>query len=114
MGDGLRGLGTGSTDIKEIKVIQINLNKAHAAHVELLNKINKTNSYIAFVTEPFCYKQKLSIPPKNSTIIPNKRDGHPRAAIFCSKNLILSELDHLGNRDMAVGLIKMDRKHKLC
>ena len=68
------------------------------------------DTYIALVTEPFCYKQKLSLPPKNSVIIPNKREGHPRAAIFCSKNLLLSELDHLGNRDMAVGLITLDKR----
>ena len=62
--DGLEELGAGKLNIKEIKVIQINLNKAHAAQVELLNKINKIKSYIVLVTEPFCYKQKLSLPPR--------------------------------------------------
>ena len=62
------------------------------------------------VTEPFCYKYKLSLPPKKAVVIPNKRTGQPRAAIFCSNNLVMKELDHLSKRDMAVGLIKMDRK----
>ena len=44
-----------------ISVVQVNLNKAHAAHVELLNKINKMETYIALITEPFCYKKKLCI-----------------------------------------------------
>ena len=95
---------------KHLQVIQINLNKAHAAQIELLNKINKLNTYIAFVTEPFCYKYKLSLPPKNSTIIPHKRTGQPRTAIYCSKDLNLSELDHLSNRDMVVGIMRMERK----
>ena len=93
-----------------IPVIQCNLNKAHGAQVELLNKINKLESYIALITEPYCYKYKLSLPPKNSVIIPGKRTGQPRAAIFCSKNIILTELTQLAHRDMAVGLVKMDRK----
>ena len=42
----------------KIQAIQVNLNKAHGAQVELLNKINKLKSYIAFVTEPYCYKKK--------------------------------------------------------
>ena len=54
----------------KIQVIQVNLNKAHGAQVELLNKINKLKSYITFVTEPYCYKKTLSIPPKNSHVLP--------------------------------------------
>ena len=88
------GDGSGSrTDCNltnlNIPIIQCNLNKAHGAQVELLHKINKVQSYIALITEPYCYKYKLSLPPKNSKVIPAKRVGQPRAAIFCSKNLIL-------------------------
>ena len=82
--------GTDSRDRRDshkkslnIPVIQCNLNKAHGAQIELLNKINKLNSYISLITEPYCYKYKLSIPPKNSKIIPSKKTGQPRAAIFC-------------------------------
>ena len=53
---------------------------------------------------------KLSIPPKNSKIIPSKKTGQPRAAIFCSNNLLMTELTQLNHRDMAVGLIKLDNK----
>ena len=50
----------------KIQVIQVNLNKAHGAQVELLNKINKLKSYIAFVTEPYCYKKVLVYPLKTA------------------------------------------------
>ena len=95
-----------------ISVIQVNLNKAHGAQVELLNKINKLETYIAFITEPYCYKKKLSIPPKNSTILvlPSKKHDHPRAAIFASKDIILDEITHLTHRDMAIGITKLDGK----
>ena len=75
-----------------IPIIQCNLNKAHGSQVELLNKINKLESYIALITEPYCYKHKLSIPPKKSITIPGKKTGQLRAAIFCSNNLLMSEL----------------------
>ena len=78
--------------------------------MELLNKINKLETYISLITEPYCYKYKLSIPPKKSVIIPTKRTGQPRAAIFCSNNLLMTELSQLNHRDMAVGLIKLDGK----
>ena len=68
------------------------------------------SSYIALITEPYCYKYKLSNPPKKSIIIPSKRVGQPRAAIFCSNNLLMTELPQLNHRDMAVGLIKLDGK----
>jgi len=66
--------------------------------------------YIALITEPYCYKYKLSIPPKKSISIPNKKAGQPRAAIFCSNNLLMTELTQLNHRDMAVGLIKLENK----
>ena len=104
--------GRRDSQIREINIpiLQCNLNKAHGAQVELLNKINKLKSYIALITEPYCYKYKLSIPPKKSLIIPNKKTGQPRAAIFCSNNLLMTELTSLNHRDMAVGLIKLDNK----
>ena len=108
--------GTDSRDRRDsqkqslnIPIIQCNLNKAHGAQIELLNKINKLKSYISLITEPYCYKYKLSIPPKKSVIIPNKKTGQPRAAIFCSKNLLMTELNQLSHRDIAVGFIKLDK-----
>ena len=92
----------------EISVIQVNLNKAHGAQVELLNKINKLKSYITFVTEPYCYKKSLSIPPKNSHVLPTNRKEHPRAAIFSSKDIIIHEISELCHRDMAIGITKLE------
>ena len=92
----------------KINIIQVNLNKAHGAQVELLNKINKLGSYIAFVTEPYCYKKNLSIPPKNSYVLPTNRKEHPRAAIFSSKDIVINEISELCHRDMAIGIAKME------
>ena len=92
----------------DMNIIQVNLNKAHGDQVELLNKINKLSSYIAFVTEPYCYKKTLSIPPKNSYILPTNRKEHPRAAIFSSKNIEINEISELCNRDMAIGVAKLE------
>ena len=60
---------------QSISIIQVNLNKAHAAHIELLNKINTLETYIALVTEPYCYKKKLCILPKGSNCLPQIKSG---------------------------------------
>ena len=96
-----------------ISVIQVNLNKAHAAQVELLNKMNKRQSYIALIPEPYSFKTRLSIPPKNSFILPTNRENQPRAAIFCSKNIQIYEITELRHRDLAVGLTTLDGKKLL-
>ena len=79
----------------EINIIQVNLNKAHSAQIELLNNINKQTSYIAQVSEPYCYKGKLSLLPSNSTILPTQRSGNPRAALHASKHLAINEINEL-------------------
>ena len=96
--------------MQQINIVQVNLNKAHAAQVELLKKINKLDSYIALLTEPYCYKQKLCMIPRGSNCLPQIRSGHPRACIVSSKNLKLHEINELKHRDMAIGLIKLEGK----
>ena len=100
------GGGTGSQTLPntEISIIQVNLNKAHSAQIELLNTINTQTSYIATITEPYCYKGKLSLLPINSQILPTQRTGSPRAALYASKNLAINEINELTHRDMVVGL----------
>ena len=93
-----------------IEVIQANLNKAHAAQIELLNKINDTDSYIAFITEPSCYKRQLSMLPKNCNYLPQIKTGHPRAAIFASKDIQIHEINELKHRDLTAGLITIEGK----
>ena len=107
LGAGLRQ-GDNNLAPTKISTIQVNLNKAHGAQVELLNKINKLKSYIALVTEPYCYKKSLSIPPKNSHVLPTNRKEHPRAAIFSSKDIIIHEVSELCHRDMAIGITKLE------
>ena len=100
--------GDGKLTPTKINIIQVNLNKAHGAQVELLNKINKLKSYITFVTEPYCYKKCLSIPPKNSHVLPTNRKIHPRAAIFSSQDVVINEISELCHRDMAIGITKLE------
>ena len=96
--------------MQSISIIQVNLNKAHAAQVELLKKTNKLESYIALLTEPYCYKQKLCMTPRGSNCLPQIRSGHPRASIISSKNLKIHEINELKHRDIAIGLIKLQGK----
>ena len=97
------------TNVK-ISVIQVNLNKAHAAQLELLRKINKLKSYIIFATEPYCYKRQLSMLPKNCNYLPQIKTGHPRAAIFASKDIQIHEINELKHRDLTAGLITIEGK----
>ena len=93
-----------------ISVIQTNLNKAHAAQVELMNKLNKLESFIVLASEPYCYRQKLRLRPKKATTIPNLREDRPRAAIFSSTHLNLSEISSLCTRDLAVAIFSRQTK----
>ena len=104
--------GTSCTQVENnnIKILQLNLNKAHTAQVELLNKLNKLETYIVLASEPYCYKQKLSLRPKKAATIPNLREDRPRAAIFSSTHLNLSEISDLCTRDLAVAIFS--RQHK--
>ena len=46
--------------------------------------------------------------PKNCNYIPQIKYGHPRAAIFSSKNIVIHEINELKNSDMAVGLATIE------
>ena len=83
-----------------IEVIQANLNKAHAAQIELLNKINDTDSYIAFITEPYCYKRQLSMLPKNCNYLPQIKTGHPIGWSKISWKMTLGKHFDLNMADM--------------
>ena len=102
--------GQASVHKQSISFLQVNLNKAHAAQVEVLRKINKLKSYIALLTEPYCYKQKICMIPRNSNCLPQLRSGQPRACIISSKNLKIHEINELKNRDLAIGLTKLEGK----
>ena len=53
-------------------------------------------------------KKNLSIPPKNSYVLPTNRKEHLRAAIFTSKDIIINEISELCHRDMAIGITKIE------
>ena len=105
-----RGHRTAIPSKQEISFIQVNLNKTRLAQTELLRKLNKQENYVALITEPYCYKQKLCILPRGDNYLPQNRSGHPRACILSSKHLKIHEINELKNRDMAIGMIKLDGK----
>ena len=104
------GQGTAKPNQQAISFIQVNLNKTRLAQTELLRKLNKLENYIALITEPYCYKQKLCILPRGDNCLPQNRSGHPRACILSSKHLKVHEINELKHRDMAIGMIKLDGK----
>ena len=95
---------------KEIKVIQINLNKSNSAQLELTHQVKNNKSFICMVTEPATIRKKLSGIPKNYNVLPSDRDNAPRAAIFTSKTVPITEITNLRHRDLTVGLIMCGRK----
>ena len=85
-----------------IDIIQINLKKAFVATVELNKTIKRLGEYIILATEPYKFKGKLrSVPPKANTIC----GSEPRAAIIYGNGIELIKVDHLTNKDCAVGLL---------
>ena len=77
----------------------------------LLNKLNKCKSFIALLQEPQTYSNRLTNRPRKATAIPhNTLQARPRAAIFASNNLKVTQLNHLCSRDCSVGLSKIGNK----
>ena len=118
---------------KNIKVLQINLNKSNSAMQEFTISLRKETNFICLVTEPSIIKHRLSgIPgttdfiatvtepseirhrlsgiPRHYNSIPTLKDNSPRAAIFTSPSIPIQEISNLSHRDFAVGLIKCGSK----
>ena len=95
----------------KIDVQQVNLNKCYLAQVELGNKVSKLGTFIALVQEPYCYKTKVCLMPRATSVIASK--DCPRALIISSKNLAIQEVSNLCTKDMAVGLVKLGGKQTL-
>ena len=92
-------------DIKNIKVVQVNLNKSNSAMQELTIGLRKEKDFICMITEPSVIKNRLSGIPKHYNSIPMNRENSPRAAIYTSQTIPIQEISNLGNRDLTVGLI---------
>ena len=88
----------------------MNLNKAAAAQHELVVELRNTEHFIALISEPYCFRQKLSGIPSTYNVLPCVREGHPRCAIFSSKSIEIHELAQLRTRDVVVGLTCLNRK----
>jgi hypothetical protein len=48
-----------------IEVLQLNLNKCYQAQIELMQKIKSMKTFIGLIQEPYCYKTKACLIPKN-------------------------------------------------
>ena len=95
---------------KNIKVLQINLNKSNSAMQELTISLRKEINFICAVTEPSVIKSRLSGIPNHYNSIPTQRGNSPRAAIFTSPSIPIQEISNLSHRDLVVGLIKCGSK----
>ena len=101
---------TESLEKKNIKIIQINLNKSNSAMQEMTIGLRKDIDFICMVTEPSVIRHRLSGIPKHYNSIPTVKDNSPRAAIFTSPSIPIQEISNLSHRDLAVGLIKCGTK----
>ena len=95
---------------KNIKVLQINLNKSNSAMQELTIRLRKETDFICMITEPSVIRHRLSGIPKHYNSIPTVKENSPRAAIFTSPSIPIQEISNLSHRDLAVGLIKCVNK----
>ena len=62
------------------------------------------------MTEPAVIRQRLSNLPKTYQVIPQIREGSPRAAIYSSGHIKIHEISSLTQRDVVVGLLKCGGK----
>ena len=91
---------------KNIKIVEINLNKSNSVMQELTISLKKDTNFICLVTEPSVIRHRLSGIPRHYNSIPSQKDNSPRAAIFTSQSIPIQEISNLSHRDLAVGLIK--------
>ena len=81
--------------INDIEVTQVNLNKSNSSQTELSIKLKSAKNFIAFVTKPAVLRQRLSNIPNSYQVIPQIRDGSPRAAIFSSGHIKIHKVTAL-------------------
>ena len=72
---------------KNIKVVQINLNKSNSAMQELTINLRKETDFICMITQPSVIRHRLSGTPRHYNSIPTTKDNSPRAAIFTSPSI---------------------------
>ena len=97
---------------KNIKVLQINLNKSNSAMQELTINLRKETNFICMITEPSVIRHRMSGIPRHYNSIPTAKDNSPRAAIFTSPSIPIQEISNLGHRDLAVGLINVGQSRQ--
>lgn len=98
-----------------LDIFQINLHKAFAPTSELNSLVKSKVSFIALVQEPAVRTGRVvGISRKMGNIIQSGGNGRPRAAIYCSKNLIMHPLYNLSTLDQAVAMltVKVDGNDK--
>ena len=84
------------------------MHKAEVALAELLARLEELgNKYVAAMTEPYTYKDRLVCRPRNAKCFPSfVLCDRPRAGLFVSEGLCPVELIELEDRDTAVAMFR--------
>ena len=95
---------------------QVNLHKAEQATILLGQSMEGKTRQVSLISEPYTVMNKITGLPRNMKLIYDRscpRGTPPRAGICLSKDVTLTSLDSLCNRDCAAGLIKLNGRNTL-
>ena len=87
--------------MEEIRILQLNLKKCFLAQANLMDELLsiKESNFVCLVQEPHFSNKKPSSLNKSFIKAFHSNDPWPRAMILASKNLKVSIIDTLTNRD---------------
>ena len=102
------GLGNNNKNMEILKFIHINLHKAHLAGTELLKRVHSLRHFVCLVQEPNVYTDRVCYKPPGAKSFPSSYiSKQPRAAIFVSKGVYVTELPSLEDDNTAVVMMKI-------
>ena len=106
--------GVGS-EVRRIKVLQLNLQHSKMAQVTVGNWIdkNKSNPYICLCQEPYVYQNNAQMQPHTSQKYIGGQGNHPRTAIYTSKTIQAWFIESLSNRDMTAIVVRINSRETL-
>ena len=80
--------------------IQLNFKKSLLASVEFAKRVSKTKDFICFASEPYIAYDKVGNKPPGTKVFSEGKA--PRAAILFRRDIILTGITKLSNRDCVV------------
>ena len=89
-----------------MRILQQNCQRSALGSIELNNSVTRLAdpSYICLVQEPYNPRGKIANIPAEADFVVADCEG-PRAAIYASRDLQLTKINSLCNRDLAVATI---------